>query len=107
MNNDRDGMTMNENVIEFLKGQKNATVTLCSQTKLNTRVKKLAKERPEECEIIVENNDGSIVAHLPVKWIKINPSKILTDEEREKLRQQAIERFSNKKDIDLDDNEDE
>ena len=35
-----------ENVIEFLNGQKRATVTL-SQGRYKTKVEKLAKERPD------------------------------------------------------------
>lgn len=88
----------NENVIEFLKGQKTATVTLCSNLKLNTRVKKLAEQRPDECQIVHENTDGSIVAHIPVKWIKINPSKIMTEEEMEIAKQRGREMYERNKD---------
>lgn len=99
--------TSNENAIEWIRGQKTATVTVSGNTKLNSRVRKIAKERPDECQIDVENSDGSLVVHLPVKWIKINPSKIMTDEEREAARQRAIERFGHKKDIDLDNDEED
>ena len=99
--------TSNENAIEWIRGQKTATVTVSGNTKLNSRVRKIAKERPDECQIDVENNDGSLVAHIPVKWIKINPSKIMTDEEREIARQRAIERFGHKKDIDIEEEDDE
>lgn len=74
-----EGVT--ENVIEFLRDQKIATVTF-SQRRYISRIKKLAKERPDECEIVVENQDGSIVAHIPVKWVRINPGKDMTDEEK-------------------------
>ena len=88
----------NENVIEFLKGQKTATVTLCTKTRLNSKIRKIAKERPDECQIDVENSDGSIVAHLPVKWIKINPSKIMTEEEKEIAKQRGREMYEKNKD---------
>ena len=83
--------SMNENVIEFLRGQKTATVTFCSQNKLNTRVRKLAELKPEECQIVAENSDGSIVAHVPTKWIKINPTKELSEEAKQKLRERAAQ----------------
>lgn len=70
-----------ENVIEFLKDQQTATVTF-SQGRYKTRIRKLAKRYPEECQITVENRDGSIVAHIPVEWIRINPRKELTEEQK-------------------------
>lgn len=72
----------NENVIEFLKGQSKATVTF-SQGRYKTRVKKLAEKFPEECNIIAENQDGSICAHIPVAWVRINPPMSLTEEQRQ------------------------
>lgn len=81
---------MNENVIEFLRDQKVATLTL-SQKRLIKRVKQLAQKFPEDCKIIKENDDGSIYAHIPVKWIKINSSqrqrKEMSDEEREVMKE--------------------
>lgn len=77
-----------ENVIEFIKDEARATVTF-SQGRYKNRVKQLAKSHPEECEIVAENQDGSICAHIPVKWIRINPSKELSDEERERLSNHA------------------
>ena len=80
---------MNENVIEFLRDQKTATVTFC-QKKFINKIKDLADKFPDECRILKENEDGSIVAHIPVKWIKVNnpqrKPRDLSDEEREVLR---------------------
>lgn len=72
-----------ENVIEFLVNQKIATVTL-SQRKYVNRVRKLSQEFPEACQIVADNKDGSIMAHIPTRWIRINPSSTpLTDSEVE------------------------
>ena len=71
-----------ENVIEFIKDSERAAVTFC-QGRYKSRIKKLAAERPEECEIVAENQDGSLCAHIPVAWIKINPTQQLTEEQRE------------------------
>lgn len=80
-----------ENVIEFLRGQQRATATFCSQNKLGNKVRKLAKEYPEEVQIVAENPDGSIVAHFPSKWVKIMaPSKNrpeISEERKEELRE--------------------
>ena len=72
-----------ENVIEFTRDADRATVTL-SQGRYITRIKKLAVEHPEECRIIAQNSDGSIYAHIPVKWIRINPGMELTEEQKQK-----------------------
>ncbi len=80
-----------ENVIEFTKDSERATVTF-SQGRYKSRIKKLAADRPEECQIAAENADGSMCAHIPVAWIKINPAKQLSEEQRKEI----AERFKRK-----------
>lgn len=88
---------MNENCSEWLRNESKVTVTLC-QGRLISKVKKLAAEHPEECEIAHENEDGSIVAHLPTKWIKISAPKKVSDEQREKARQR-FEEYHRKRNV--------
>ena len=74
-----------ENVIEFVQNSKVATVTFC-QGRFVTRIKELAKNYPDEVQITKENEDGSIVAHIPTKYIVINRrTKNLTDEQRQAI----------------------
>ena len=77
-----------ENVIEFLYGDKRATATFCSPRHIN-RVKRLAEKFPEECKIVVENEDSSIVAHFPTKWIRIQRpnEREMSEEEKGVLRE--------------------
>lgn len=82
-----------ENGIEFLKDQKRATVQF-SQVRFKTRIKNLAKRFPDECEIVAENKDGSLLAHIPVEWVRINPGKKLSDDEKEKMALVARRNFS-------------
>lgn len=77
-----------ENMIEWLRGQSVAVVTI-TQERFKTRLDHLAKERPEECQIIARNNEGSIFAHVPVSWVKISPPREVSEE----LKQQARERM--------------
>lgn len=77
-----------ENAIEFVKDGSRATVTF-SQGRYKSRIKELAKKHPEECEIVAENEDGSMIAHIPVSWIRINPGMDLTDEQRERMSEHA------------------
>lgn len=51
-----------------------------------TKIKKLATEHPEQVEIIAENKDGSIYAHIPTAWVKINPKREISEEEKENMR---------------------
>lgn len=77
-----------ENCFEFRKGQGVAEATVCQQRYIN-RFRALAGEYPDDCNIIAENMDGSIVVLFPVEWIKIFPPRKLnlTDEQREQLRE--------------------
>lgn len=71
-----------ENVIEWLKDEQRATLSL-SQRRTIFRVKKLAAQYPDQCQIVAENKDGSICAHVPVNWVKIGPPKMVSDKQRE------------------------
>lgn len=75
----------NENVIEWVKDGKTATLSL-TQGRTISRVMKLAKSRPEECKIVAQNTDGSICARVPVGWIKISPIREVSEEQKEAAR---------------------
>ena len=77
------GETTQENVIEWIKGDKEVTVTLCGNTKYATKVKKLAEQYPDEVKIMHVNKDNSIVAHLPLSYIKISHPKKVTEKQIE------------------------
>jgi hypothetical protein len=77
-----------ENTIEFISGTKTATVSLTNQKHIN-RIKKLHKEYKEDFEYLVENNDGSVCAKIPLSWIKISPPRHVSEEQR----QAASDRF--------------
>lgn len=86
-----------ENCIEWVKDQQQATLSL-SQRRTITRVKKLAEKYPEQCQIVAENRDGSICAHVPVSWIKINPPMKLTEEQRMKRAESMLRNVLNNRD---------
>ena len=78
----------NENCIEFLNNQHSITVSVCMQKWIN-KVKKLKEEHPDDVKILAENEDGSICARLPIKYLKISAPRKVSDEQR----QAASERF--------------
>lgn len=81
--------SMNEFSIEWIKGAEYAGVTVPSRTALKSKLLKLANNNPNDVKIIVENKDGSLFVHVPVKYIKISPPKKMSDERKEA----ASERF--------------
>lgn len=78
-----------ENGIEFLKDSKTATVQFC-QGRYKSRIKKLAAERPDECKILAENKDGTLLAHIPVEWVKISPPAARSELQRELAREKML-----------------
>lgn len=49
----------------------------------------MAEKRPEEVKRVFENVDGSVLYHVPVKYIKVSPPKKVSEEQKN----QAAERF--------------
>lgn len=80
-----------ENVIEFLSGEHYCSVTFTNRGHIN-RIKEIRREHGDEFREFYENTDGSVYAKIPLKWIRINPSKrtgrVISEEEKEKLRVQ-------------------
>ena len=82
-----------ECAIEWLRGDKVMTVTFPGGTAECNRIKEYAQKYPEDVKISHLNADGSIVARVSKKYIKITrPKKLtLTDEQiaekAERLRQ--------------------
>ena len=71
-----------ENVIEWIRGDKEVTVTFPSGSKFCNKVKKLAEQYPDEVKIVADNPDGSLVGHLPLSYIKVSHPKVLSDEQK-------------------------
>ena len=88
-----------ENVLEFISGTRTATVTFTNQKHIN-RIKKLYEERKDDFKYFHENTDGSICAKIPLKWIKISPTKrnsrIYTEEEKRKIAERLKNSRRNK-----------
>lgn len=74
---------MRENTIEWLTGQNRVTVSLTQQKHIN-KVKKLA-EAYEDVEIVAENADGSVCAHLPLSFIKISAPRQVSEEQKAEM----------------------
>ena len=84
--------TVQENCIEWLKGDKMVTATF-PKGKYATKVVKLAEQYPDEVQICHKNKDGSIVAHVPVGYVAIRKPKKMnySEEQLEALRERGKE----------------
>lgn len=80
---------MNELVIEWLKGDKEAVVTAPVGTKICNRLKRYAAEGREEVSQLIENKDGSICCHVPIEWVSVRPpvKKNYSEEQLREMRE--------------------
>ena len=62
---------IDENVIQWLNGEKYITCTF-TQKKYINKVKKIAQRTPEFVFDLIENSDGSIYCKLPLKALKLS-----------------------------------
>lgn len=83
VNGEQSYDSFNEFAIEWVRGANTATATFPSSSRFKTKIEKLAAEYPENVIIKHENKDGSIVATLPVKFIKIGAPRKVSDEQKE------------------------
>lgn len=73
---------MTEFAIEWIKGADTATITTPASTKMCNSLKGYAVSHPGEVQITYENKDGSMVAHVPVRWVKVRPPRKVSEEQR-------------------------
>ena len=83
----------NENAIEFMTNGTKATLTF-SQGRYKSVIRKLSEKHPDDCQIIADNEDGSICAHVTVAWIRISPPKQYTEEQRQQMRERLSHNIS-------------
>jgi len=75
-----------ENAIEWYNGQDTITVTL-SQKRLINKVMKLAELYPKEVRIDKINDDGTVLCHMPLSYLKFQRPRELSEEEKAKARE--------------------
>ena len=88
----------NENAIEFMTNGTKATLTF-SQGRYKSVIRKLAEKHPDDCQIVADNEDGSICAHVPVAWIRISPPKQYTEEQRQQMGERMRRNVSENKGV--------
>ena len=83
-----------ETCVEYIDADKHATF-FSAERKWVNKILKLKEAYPDDVDICAypENNNGSIVAHVPKSWLKINPPRQVNYTEEQ--RAAAAERMAN------------
>ena len=83
-----------ENSIEFLTGDKTATISVSNKRFVN-RLRKLFfdGEHGQEMLRFTENADGSLYCVVPLSWVRVSPParREITEQEKEVLRERLAE----------------
>ena len=86
----------NECSIAWIRGSDYAEVSAYNGSWLKGRVIKLAEQHPEDIKILANNKDGSIFAHVPIKYVKLRATRKLTEEQRAELVERGKNMSRNK-----------
>ena len=70
-----------ETVYEHAAGSATFTVSAAERWSA-AMLNRLAAEHPDEVEITARNQDGSLVAHVPLAWMRIVPKRNMTAEQK-------------------------
>ena len=84
-----------ETIIRFDEADLQATIYTCNQ-RMKNRMKSIQEQHPEEVKLIRED-EHSITYTFPKAWVKINPPRQLSTEEKERLSERMRNaRFASK-----------
>ena len=76
-----------ETIIIFNEAESTACIQV-HNGRIRRRLEQIHAERPEDVSI---DHDGDYI--IPKSWIKINPKRIVTEEERQRMAQNFKHRF--------------
>lgn len=62
--------------------------------KLLNRLARIAESRPDECRLVKDNGDGGFTYEVPKSWVKINPTRLYTVEQRAALAERMKSNLS-------------
>lgn len=79
-----------ETVVGYIVGEKQASFC-SSEKKWINKILKLKEAHPDDVHIdyFPEDNNGTLLAHIPTKWLKVSPPRQVSEEQRAA----AAERF--------------
>ena len=65
---------MLETVYEHIKGNNTFTITAAERWSIGM-IRRLKEKYPDQVDIRYINQDGSVLAHLPIEWMRIVPKR--------------------------------
>lgn len=71
-----------ESSIYWVNGEKVVSFMAPRNTKLARKVLRLADSKPDDVKIDRVNDDGTVFAHFPLKYLKITPPREMSDEQK-------------------------
>ena len=78
-----------ETIINYNEAETTAGVYTHNRAMLR-KLEQLAAERPDECRLERRSHDGQAADYIiPKSWVKIRPTRIMSEAERERLRERA------------------
>lgn len=94
-------MENTENMIEFISSTRTATVTFTNRKHIK-KIKELYETNKEDFKYFYENEDKSICAKIPLKWIRISAGRTgtkreMTEEQKQALRERLAKGRAKKK----------
>lgn len=80
--------SMNEFVLEWIKGQKTISVTFPSNSEWAGKIRKFAQNDPDV--VVLSDANGALFAHIPLKYLNLRKPIALSEEQK----QAATERLA-------------
>ena len=78
-----------ETIINYNEAETTAGVYTHNRAMLR-KLEQLAAERPDECRLERRSHDGQAADYIiPKSWVKIRQTRIMSEAERERLRERA------------------
>ena len=85
-----------ETIIIFNEEDKTANVFTYNK-KFIKKLKEAESNKPNECIVKNVGYDGSFTFSIPKKWVKINPGRVMTEEQKKILSERAKRLMHNNK----------
>lgn len=84
-----------ETIINFNEADDKAEIYTYNG-RLIRKLTEYAAQRPKECVLCQPDASGAHKFIFPKKWVKVNASRILTDEQREEMSERAKRMLANR-----------
>lgn len=85
-----------KDIIDYSPNSRKLITATLTRKKWVNKVLEYAEKYPEEVQITHKNRDGSIVAHIPVSYLKITRPREMSEDQKNKARENMLKLKANK-----------